>query len=54
MPTSTAAPASRKTVHLVMPDGSFSCPSKVHYGDRGTLDENRVTCWACLNWWECW
>ncbi len=43
-----------KTVHLVMADGSFSCPAKVRFGDRGTLDEWRVTCWACLNWWECW
>lgn len=45
---------SRKTVHLVMSDGSFSCPSKVHFGDRGTLDMERMTCWACLNWWLCW
>jgi hypothetical protein len=51
----TRAPS--KTVHRVMetPEGYvFSCPSKVHYGDRGTLDKERVTCWACLNWWECW
>jgi hypothetical protein len=50
----TPVAATSKTVHLVMPDGRFSCPSNVHYGDRGTLDEARVTCWACLNWWLCW